>query len=329
MTNGKDKLVIYKDKSGETQLSVNIRKETLWLSLDQIAKLFRRDKSVISRHLRNIFAEKELERASVVAKYATTAADGKTYQVEYFNLDVIISIGYRVNSTQGTQFRIWANKVLKQYLLEGYAFNKKMLIESQNKIKELQNAINFLNQSVKRPELRGQEKELFSVLDYYSHSISLIGKYDSRKIRKTKGTPSKFKIDYKTTRDIIREIKSDLLKREEAGDLFGIEIENRLKSIIGSIYLTFDGRELYETIEEKAANLLYLIIKDHPFSDGNKRIASIIFVYFLEKNNYLYRKNGERKINDSALVTLAILTASSEPREKEILIRLIFNLLKD
>jgi len=324
-----NRLVIYKDKSGETQLEVKLKKETLWLSLNQIAKLFRRDKSVISRHLKNIFNEHELEKDAVVAKYATTATDGKVYQVDYYSLDAIISLGYRVNSTQGTQFRIWANNVLKQYLLEGYAINQKLLAESQNRLKELQETIRFLTKKSRNPELEGQEKGLFTVLDYYSDSISVLGKYDSGKIRKPKGKIPSFRLSYIDASKVVSNLKKQLLSKKEASALFGLEIDNRFKAVIGSLYQTFNGTDLYRSIEEKAANLLYLLIKDHPFSDGNKRIASILFVYFLEKNNYLFRENGERKINDSALVAIAILTATSDPKEKETIIKLIMSLIKD
>ncbi len=322
------KLVIYKDKTGQTQFEVKLEKETLWLSLDQIAELFHRDKSVISRHLKNIFNEKELERKSVVAKYATTAADGKVYQVDYYSLDVTISVGYRVNSIQGTQFRIWANNVLKQYLLQGHVVNQKLLVESQNKLQELKDTVNFLSKSAKTEDLLGQEQELFSVLEYYSSSISILGRYDSKKLRVTKGIIPSFELTYESAINIVGSLKQNLLTTNEAGSFFGSEIEHKFKSVIGSIYQTFDGIDLYNSIESKAANLLYLVTKDHAFFDGNKRIASILFVYFLEKNKYLYRKDGERKINDNTLVALAILTASSDPKEKDILIKLIINLLK-
>lgn len=324
----KEKLIIYKDKSGEMNLEVSVKEDTVWLTLDQMSTLFKRDKSVVSRHIKNIFAEKELKRDSVVAKNATTAPDGKTYMVDYYNLDVIISVGYRVKSKQGTQFRIWANKVLKKYLLEGYVVNEKLLIESRNKLKELQETVHFVSESAKDDSLLGQERELFSVLDYYSTSISLLGKYDSGKLRKPKGKLPSYDISYSDAGSVVVKLKKELTKNREASSLFGNEIEGRFKSIMGAIYQTFDGEELYKSIEEKAANLLYLLTKDHPFSDGNKRIASILFVYFLEKNGYLFRASGERKISDNTLVTLVILTASSSPNDKDILIRLISNLIK-
>jgi len=328
MTNKNDKLAIYRDKAGEIQLDVSIKDDSVWLAQDEIAQLFSVDRTVITKHLRNIFNENELDSSSVCAKFARTATDGKTYQVQLYNLDAIISVGYRTNSVRATQFRIWANKVLKQYLLQGYAVNQKLLTESQNKLQELKDAVHFLSKSVKTEDLLGQEQELFSVLDYYSNSISILGKYDANKLRATKGASPVFELTYESAIDIVGSLKRNLLTTNEASSLFGSEIENKFKSVIGSIYQTFDGVDLYSSIESKAANLLYLVAKDHAFSDGNKRIASILFVYFLEKNKYLYRKNGERKINDNTLVALAILTASSEPREKDIVIRLITNLLK-
>lgn len=327
--NKKDRLVIYRDKAGEIQLDVSIKDDSVWLSQKQMGTLFDKDVRTINDHILNIFAEGELSADAVIRNFRITASDGKTYDTKHYNLDVVISVGYRVKSIRGTQFRIWANKVLKNYLLEGYVVNQKLLTESQNKLQELKDAVHFLSKSVKTEDLLGQEQELFSVLEYYSSSISILGKYDAKKLRVTKGAPPVFELTYESASDIIKSLKLNLLKKNEASSLFGSEIENKFKAVIGTIYQTFDGVDLYNSIESKAANLLYLVAKDHAFSDGNKRIASILFVYFLEKNKYLYRKNGERKINDSTLVALAILTASSDPGEKDIVIRLIANLLKD
>jgi prophage maintenance system killer protein len=329
MTNKNEKLAIYRDKAGEIQLDVSIRDDSVWLTQKQMGILFGKSGPTVNEHIRNIFVEGELNEDSVIRNFRITATDGKIYNTKHYNLDVVISVGYRVKSIQGTQFRIWANKVLKQYLLQGYVVDQKLLLDSQNKLQELKDAVHFLSKGAKTQDLLGQEQELFSVLEYYSSSISILGKYDANKLRAAKGTTPIFELTYESAIEIVGSLRRNLLTTNEASSLFGSEIENKFKSVMGSIYQTFDGADLYSSIETKAANLLYLVAKDHAFSDGNKRIASILFVYFLEKNKYLYRKNGERKINDNTLVALAILTASSEPQEKDILIRLITNLLRN
>ncbi|MDD3480687.1 MAG: virulence protein RhuM/Fic/DOC family protein [Patescibacteria group bacterium] len=327
----KNKLVIYENKAGEAKLEVSIKEDTVWLTQKQMATLFNKDIRTINEHIANVYKEKELDLNSTLRNFRIVQKEGARNvqrSIDHYNLDVIISVGYRVKSKQGTQFRIWANRILKQYLLEGYVVNEKLLAESQNKLKELKETIHFLSKGTNNPELEGQEKELFSVLDYYSNSISILGKYDSGKLRRPKGAKPSYELTYKESKRVINELKKQLSKGKEAGALFGSEIDTRFQGALSSIYQTFDGVDLYRSIEEKAAHLLYFLTKDHPFSDGNKRIASILFVYFLEKNNYLYRKNGERKINDSALVAIAILTASSNPKDKEVITRLIMSLIR-
>jgi prophage maintenance system killer protein len=248
--------------------------------------------------------------------------------VDHYSLDVIISVGYRVKSQRGTQFRIWANRTLKEYLLQGYVINEKQLLESQNKFKELQETVQLIGESVKNPEIQGQERELLSVLKDYSSSLTLLGKYDDNKLRLNgRGEPT-YVLTYSNAISVISEIKSNLIEKKETHPLFGTEIEDKFKAVVGCIYQTFDGKDLYSNIEEKASNLFYLIVKDHAFTDGNKRIASIMFVYFLNKNKYLYRKDGEKKINDNTLVALAILIATSNPKDKDVLIKLLVNILR-
>lgn len=324
----KGEIIIYKPARGEVELKVRLEDESIWLSLNQITELFGRDKSVISRHLRNIFKENELSKNSVVAKIATTAADGKTYQVEFYNLDAIISVGYRVNSQRATQFRIWATRILKKYLLQGYAVNEKRLLEAKNKFNQLQETIAFLQKQSKKELLKGQETEILNLLTDYSKTLSLLEQYDEGRLKSEKGEKAKFILEYKNCIEIIANIKRRLVAKKEAGELFGQGRYGVFEGIIKGLYQTFAKKELYPTIEVKAAHLLYLIIKDHPFSDGNKRIASFLFVYFLDKNDYLYRKTGEKKINDNALTALALLIAESDPKEKEQLIALIVQLLK-
>ncbi len=322
----KGEIVIYKSREGP-KLEVQLEKETVWLSLDQMAKLFDRDKSVISRHIKNIFQEGELKPHSVIAKFATTASDGKVYQVDYYNLDVIISVGYRVKSQNGVKFRIWATKTLKEHLVKGYSINEKRLLQTQERLKELQNIISFFQKKTKYGLLTGEEQEILNLLTYYSRTLTLLEQYDKEKLTLSKKVKSKFVLKYDEARKIIERLKNNLMDKKEAGKIFGQEVDDKFSAILGNIYQTYGGKELYPSLEEKASHLLYFIIKDHPFVDGNKRIGSFLFVYFLDKNNYLYRSNGERKINNTSLTTLALLIAVSDPQDKEILIRITTNLL--
>jgi hypothetical protein len=291
---GQNKIVIYKTANNEVALAVKIEKETVWLSLDQIAALFGRDKSVISRHLKNIFHGKELSPKSVVANFATTAADGKTYQVDYYNLDAIISVGYRVNSARATQFRIWATKIIKKYLINGYAINEKRLSEAKEKFAELQNSIIFLRDKSKKELLAGQEAEILNLLADYAKTLSLLENYDRGDIAPVKGIKTSFILKYSDCLEIISKVKMEMIAKKEASDFFGLARGKGFEGIISGLYQTFGGKGLYPLLEDKAANLLYLTIKDHPFSDGNKRIASFPFVYFLDKNKALCRYNGEK-----------------------------------
>ena len=323
----KGEIVIYQPKGGEVDIKVKLEKETIWLTQAQLSLLFGIERSVVTKHLHNIFNSKELDKNSVCAKIAHTAADGKVYKTQFYNLDVIISVGYRVNSKKATQFRIWATRVLKQHILQGYTINQRRLLETRTKFKELQNAIAFLREKAGKKTLRGQEKEILDLLGSYAKTLTILNLYDKKKVKKIRGKKAKFVLEYDSCKNIIVVLKKDLAERMEASDLFGIDTGKKLEGIIKNLYQTFDRKELYKTIEEKAAHLLYLTIKDHPFVDGNKRIASFLFIYFLDKNDYLYRKNGEKKINDNALVALALLVAESNPEEKDILIKIIINLI--
>jgi prophage maintenance system killer protein len=325
----KGEIIIYKTSKNEVELEVKLEKETIWLSLDQMAVLFNRDKSVISRHIKNIFKEKELEQKSVIANFATTATDGKVYQVDYYNLDVVISVGYRVKSQNGVKFRIWASNVLKQYLIKGYAINETRLLEAQSKFGELQKTVLFLQKQSLKELLKCQETEILNLLADYSKTLSLLDQYDKGKLREQKGKKTSFVLQYDDCGKIIAELKKELIAKKEAGDLFGIERDGTFTGIIKGLYQTFDRQELYPTIEDKASHLLYLIIKDHPFTDGNKRIASFLFVFFLEKSKSLFKKSGERKINDNALTALALLVAVSDPKDKEVMITIIKNLISE
>ena len=315
------KIIIYKNKNGHIDLTVNLSEETVWLSLNQLAQLFGRDKSVISRHLTNIFKTKELNKNSVVANFATTASDGKTYQVDYYNLDAIISVGYRVNSVQATQFRQWATDVLKKHLIEGYTINKNRLAE--NGIKELQQSIKLLQKTLKQNNLVNDiGAETIQIIINYTKTWNLLLSYDEDKLNLPKtGKPFVTELNYETALNAIEALKTDLASKNEATALFGNDSNNKLQGILGNIEQTFDAEMLYKTIEERAAHLLYFIIKDHPFSDGNKRIGCLIFLLYLKVQNISI------KLNDNGLVALALLIAQSSPDQKDLIVRLVVNLL--
>ncbi len=323
----KGEIVIYKSKEGP-KLEVRLKEDTVWLTQKQMALLFDKGVSTINEHIKNIFKEGELSENSVIRKFRITASDGKTYETNFYNLDVIISVGYRVKSLRGTQFRIWATKTLKDHLIKGYTINEKRLLQAKSQLKELQNTISFLQEKSKHKLLAGHEKEILNLLANYSKTLALLEQYDKGRLKLVKKTKGKFILKYDEAKQIIEEIKKDLIAKKEASDLFGLETEGKFKAILGNICQTFEKKELYPSLEEKAAHLLYFTIKDHPFVDGNKRIASFLFVYFLDKNDYLYRSTGEKKINDNALTALSILIAISDPKDKEILIKIITNLLE-
>jgi len=318
----KGEIVIYKTPKNEVE--VRFEKETVWLRQDEIARLYGKERSVITKHINNIFRDKEVDKKSNVQKLHIAGSDKP---VAFYSLDVILAVGYRTNSARAIHFRKWATNVLKRYLLKGYAINKKRLLQTRSRLKELQSAIDFLQKKSKYQLLTGQEKEILDLLANYSKTLSLLEQYDKGRIKLVKKSKAEFVLEYEEAKRIIKEIKKDLISKKEASDLFGQDNEGRLAGIIKNIYQTFKGKELYPSLEEKAAHLLYFIVKDHPFIDGNKRIASFLFVYFLDKNNFLYKENRERKINDNALTALTLLIAVSEPKDKDILIKIITNLI--
>lgn len=317
-------IILYQTADGQTSLDVRLQEETVWLSLIQMAALFDRDKSVISRHLRNIFREGELVRAAVVAKNATTAADGKTYQVEFFNLDAIISVGYRVNSKRGTQFRIWASSVLKEYLVKGYALNQRRLAEQG--VAELCGVLNLLTTTLEQYQLADATGlAVVELVRRYGLSWQLLLQYDEDRLALPAGLNRRESVgfDLAVVRRGIACLRDELATRGEATDLFGQERGASLAGILGAIHQTFGGEDLYPSIEEKAAHLLYFVIKDHPFSDGNKRIGSFLFLLYLQESGLI----DSVRFDNKALVALALLVAASDPSQKEVLIRLIVNLL--
>jgi len=313
-----ERIALYQAPDGTVSLEVKLEAETVWLNLNQMSGLFDRDKSVISRHLRNIFKTGELDRDSVVAFFATTAADGKTYQVDYYSLDVIISVGYRVNSKRGTQFRIWATNVLRDHVLRGYSANERRL-------KELNQAIRLIGSVAERKALSGDEATaLLSVVKDYSYALDLLDDYDHERVTPRDITVGPVApVSYGEVRRIIEKLRAQF----NAGELFGAEKDKSLRGSLANIMQTFDGKELYPSLEEKAAQLLYSLVKNHSFVDGNKRIAAALFLWFLENNRALYAADGSKRIADNALVAMTLLIAESRPEEKDVLTRVIVNLI--
>ena len=307
----KNEIILYETADHAVKLNVNTDGDTVWLSLEQLTDLFDRDKSTISRHIRNVFKEGELDRDSVVANFATTAADGKTYQVDYYNLDVIISVGYRVKSQRGVEFRKWANSVLKDYIIRGYAVNNK-------RIEQIGEVIRIM----KRAENQLDAKQVLSVIEKFNTALDLLDAYDHQTLDKPKGNKAVYVLDYDECRKVISEMKfaSD-------SELFGNEKDDSFKGSIANIYQEFGGVEIYPFLEEKAANLLYFVTKNHSFSDGNKRIAAAMFLYFLDKNDALFLDEAktEKAIADQTLAALTIMIAESQPAEKEMMISVIMN----
>ena len=322
---GKSDILIYQLDDGKTEINVQLDNETVWLNLNQIVDLFGRDKSVISRHINNIFKEKELQKDSVVAKNATTASDGKTYQVDYYNLDVIISVGYRVKSKRGTEFRIWANQIIKEYLIKGYSINEKRLAQHNEQLKELQESVKILGNVLNYKVLTNDESfGLLKIISDYAYALDILDQYDYQRLEIKDTTEMEtYQLSYE---DAIKQIQT--AKRVHGNsDLFGREKDNSFRSSVSTIYQTFGGQDLYPSIEEKASNLLYFITKNHSFSDGNKRIAAFLFLYFLERNGILFDRNGNKRIADNTLVALTLMVAVSRPEEKDTMTKVIVNLI--
>lgn len=317
----KNEIVLFENQ--DVKLEVNMQDETVWLNTEQMAQLFDRDYKTIRKHINNALKE-ELSDQVVVAKFENTtihgAIDGKTqtHIIDYYNLDMIISVGYRVKSKNGVIFRKWANKILKDYLIKGYAVNQKRLeyLEKTIKLIDIAGRIDT--------ELKGSEaQEIIKVVNNYSNALNLLDDYDHKRISKPSGTINNNKIVYEDCVEIVSKLKFN-----SDSDLFALERDKGLKAILGNIYQSFDGKDLYPTIEEKAANFLYLIAKNHTFIDGNKRIAATLFIYFLEFYNLLYNDNGQ-VIDNNTLVAITLLIAQSNPKEKDVLIDLIMNFLRN
>jgi death-on-curing family protein len=331
MPKEKQKIIIYKSKTGP-KLEVSLKNDTVWLTQKQMANLFDKNVRTVNEHVVNIFKEDELKENSVVRKFRITASDGKKYNTNIYNLDVIISVGYRVKSLRGTEFRIWATKTLRKYITDGIVLNEKRLKDRQlDNLSQLEGAIKLLQQTIQRRKLKSNEsKALLSLITDYTNSWILLQKYDEDKLKVEKVTKKKgVRLVYEDVYKEVLVLKKNLIKKKQATSLFAQERDHGLDAILGNIYQTFGGKDLYSSLEEKAAHLLYFVIKDHPFSDGNKRTASFLFILFLMKNNCLYNKKGEKKINDNALVALALLVAESDPKQKDLMVRLIVNLINN
>ncbi len=313
-------IVLYQSEDGQAALDVHLQDETVWLTQAQMEKLFQRDQSVISRHVNNIFKEGELQRRGNMQKMHIANSDKP---VAFYNLDVIISVGYRVKSQRGTQFRIWATSILRDHLIKGYSLNEKRLAEKG--LSEMEQAVALLSRTLRSHELISEAgQEVLDVIVRYAKSWSLLLQYDEDRL----GPPGNLhlkgeSIAWEQAKKAIASLKTKLMDRDEAGSLFGQERDHALQAILGNIDQTFGGQDLYPCIEEKAAHLLYFVIKDHPFSDGNKRIGSLLFLVFLKENSLL----DQSGFNDIGLVALALLIAESDPKQKDLMIRLIMNLL--
>lgn len=309
----KNEITLFENQN--VKLEVNMKDETVWLNRNQMAELFGRDVKTIGKHINNALSE-ELEESSVVANFATTAKDGKTYQVDYYNLDMIISVGYRVKSQNGVIFRKWANQILKDYMIKGYAINQKRL-EYLEKTVKLVDIATRIDEALEDSEA----KDVLKVINNYSKALNLLDDYDHKNLEKVKGRTSAEKITYEECTRLI-----ERLKFHSQSDIFALERNEGLKSIIGAIYQTYDGKDVYSTIEEKAANFLYMIVKNHVFIDGNKRIAATLFIYFLQFYHILYL-NEKPSIDNNTLAALTLLIAQSNPKEKDIIVDLIMNFL--
>jgi prophage maintenance system killer protein len=318
-----NEIVIYQSEDGKTQLDVKLEGETVWLNRQQLAELFDRDVKTIGKHINNALKEELNGASSVVAKFATTAADGKNYQVEYYNLEMVTSVGYRVKSRRGVEFRRWANCVLKQYLIKGYAVNERI---RKQQISELRQLVQVLGRTLQQQPVptTDESNALFKVVVDYTYALDTLDDYDYQRLGISKTTSKE--TFHATYENAMKEIN---VLKEKFGysPLFGNEKDESFKSSIGQIYQTFGGMDLYPSVEEKAAMLLYLVTKNHSFSDGNKRIAATLFLWFMNNNGILYREDGTKRIADSTLVALTLMIAESRTEEKDVMVKVVVNLI--
>ncbi len=319
-----DKIIIYQTEDGQTQIDVRLENETVWLTQAQMAELFDKDRTVIGRHIRNIYKEEELEQNITCAKFAHMGSEGdQRYEYTAYNLDVIISVGYRVNSTRGVKFRQWANRVLKEYLIKGYAVNDRIRKEQ---IGELRQLVGMIGRTIQnKPLLSNDETNaLFEVVTNYTYALDTLDNYDYERLTIDKTTKEEL---FHATYENAMEAINGLREKFGGSALFGNEKDDSFKSSIGQIYQTFGGEELYPSVEEKAAMLLYLVTKNHSFSDGNKRIAATLFLWFLNNNHILYREDGSKRLADNTLVALTLMIAESKTEEKDVMVKVVVNLI--
>ncbi len=326
--NTQDQITIYQSADGSVQLEVTLDQDTVWLTQRQLSSLFDKDVRTINEHIHNVLAEQELAAEATIRKFRIVQQEGErkvNREIEHYNLDMIISVGYRVNSKKGTQFRLWASNILKHYLVQGYALNEQKLQEQQQKLADLKQAIALSSRLFQQKDLTASESQgILSILEKYSHALTVLDDYDHQRLQVTGiQQAGQRRISYDEAIQQIRLWR----EQEKLGGLFGNEKDDSFKSSLETIYQTFGGTELYPSIEEKAANLLYFIVKNHSFSDGNKRIAAALFVWFLACHDYLLNNYGEKRIADNALVAFTLLIAESKPEEKDTMVKVIINLI--
>ncbi len=321
-------IIIYQTADGQTSVDVTLENETLWLSQRLMAELFEKDSDTIGLHIKNIYDEGELDEKSTTEKYSVVQQEGKRSvrrNITHYNLDVILSVGYRVSSKRGTQFRIWANKVLKDYLIQGYSINEKHLKEQGQQFNALKQTVRLLGNVLENNPLTNDEASgLLKVITDYTYALDILDKYDHRKLTiEATHTDQVFIATYDEAMSAIRGLRDKF----GGSSLFGNEKDESFRSSIATIYQSFGGNDFYPSIEEKAAHLLYFVVKNHSFSDGNKRIAAFLFVWFLEKNRILYHEDGSKRIADNALVALTLMIAESKPDEKDIIAQVVVSLI--
>ena len=318
-------ILLYQTPDGQMQLEVQLANETVWLSQAQMVELFDTTKQNVSLHLRNLFREEELSEETSVKESLTLVSKGRKYTVKYYNLDVVISVGYRVKSLRGTHFRQWATGILRQYLVQGFVLNEKRLRESARQLADLKRLVQLQGEVAASQELTSDQSEaLLRVLGDYARALDVLDQYDHQRLQ-VRGTASEepFELTYEAGLEAV-----DSLRVQFGGSaLFGREKDASFQSSVRSIYQSFDGEDLYPSVEEKAANLLYFVVKNHSFSDGNKRIAAFLFVWFLDRNYCLYHPDGSRRLADNALVALTLLIAESKPEDKDTMVTLVVNLI--
>ncbi len=318
----KGEVILYKN-----EVEVRLDQNTVWLSQKQMGELFRKDIRTVNEHILNLFKEKELNKKATIRKFRIVQTEGRRHvirEVDFYNLDVIISVGYRVKSRQGTQFRIWATQVLKKHLVDGFTLNEKRLERVQAKYQELQKAVTLIGNVARVEGLSPEARGIAEMISEYSRALDLLDDFDHQRLSKPPGTKkASYVLSYKNARAIIGAMK----ERLATSALMGQEKDKSFKSSLSTIYQTFGGKDLYPTIEEKAAHLLYFVTKNHSFVDGNKRIAAALFICFLEKNKILLRKESTKRIADNTLVALTLMIAASKPSEKDMMIKVVLNLM--